>query len=41
MIALLVLVIFSAIGVGAVAHAIKNAPFVEEREDSKIEQDLG
>jgi hypothetical protein len=38
MIALIVLVIFSAIGIGAVIHAIKNAPYVEEREDTKIGQ---
>ncbi len=38
MIALIVLVIFSAIGIVAVIHAIKNAPFVEERDDSKIGQ---
>ncbi|KAF0128406.1 MAG: hypothetical protein FD155_3278 [Bacteroidetes bacterium] len=38
MIALIVLVIFSAFGIVAVIHAIKNAPFIEERDDTKIGQ---
>jgi hypothetical protein len=38
MIVLIVLVIFSAIGIGAVIHAIKTAPFVEEHEESTIGQ---
>ncbi len=38
MIALVVLIIFSAIGIGAVVHAIKNAPLIEEREDSTFGQ---
>lgn len=34
MIALMVIVSFSVVGLVALVHAIKNAPLIEERDDS-------
>lgn len=41
MIALVVLIVVSAIGIGAVAHAVKTAPYIKEREDSEFGQNVG
>lgn len=38
MIALIVLVVFSAIGIGALVHAVRNAPYAREHEDCTFKE---
>jgi hypothetical protein len=38
MIALIILVVFSAIGIGALVHAVRNAPYAREHEDCTFKE---